>query len=293
MNTALDFAHIEQIAPRIGVHDVACPLCAPHHSARGARRHVLRVWRTDDNFAGFACARCGESGWARSDDRKTERPAPAILAKIKREALESESAEVAARQRTALFLWSRRRPVENTAAEMYLREARHYRGPIPSTLGYLPARDEHGHAMIAAFGMATEPDEPGLLAIADNAVPGVHLTKLNADGTGKAEGESSAKIMIGRSAGFPICIAPVTDLLGMAITEGIEDALSVHQATGLGAWAAGSASRMPALADKLPSFIECVSIFAHTDPAGEAGALGLADALTARGFEVILQGIAQ
>ena len=42
----------------------------------------------------------------------------------------------------------------------------------------------------------------------------------------------------------------------LAITEGIEDRLTVHEATGLGAWAAGSASRMPALAYVLPGYIE-------------------------------------
>ena len=47
-------------------------------------------------------------------------------------------------------------------------------------------------------------------------------------------------------------LAPMNDLLGLAITEGVEDALSIHAATGLGAWAAGAASRLPALADAVP-----------------------------------------
>ena len=39
----------------------------------------------------------------------------------------------------------------------------------------------------------------------------------------------------GRGAGgLPIVVAPVNDSLGLAITEGIEDALSVHEATGFG-----------------------------------------------------------
>lgn len=41
--------------------------------------------------------------------------------------------------------------------------------------------------------------------------------------------------MIGRSKGAPIVLAPLNDLLGLIVTEGIEDALSAHQATGLGA----------------------------------------------------------
>jgi len=68
--------------------------------------------------------------------------------------------------------------------------------------------------------------------------------------------------MIGRPNGSPICIAPPNDLLGLAISEGIEDALSVHQATGLGAWAAGSASFLPKLSEVVPSYIETVTIYA-------------------------------
>ena len=69
--------------------------------------------------------------------------------------------------------------------------------------------------------------------------------------------------------------------------------MSAHEATGLGAWAAGSAGRMAALADKIPNFIECVTICAHPDPAGQKGALDLAAALEARGVEVILHGVAR
>jgi hypothetical protein len=283
----LAFNQISQLAPRPGVHDVPCPLCASHHSPRGARRRVFRVWRPDEHFAGFACARCGAKGWACSGNPRA-RPSATRIHEIKRFAEEREVVQQAARHRLVTFLWSRRLPVEGSPAEIYLRDARAYLGPIPGTLGYLPARGEHDHAMIAAFGMAAEP-VPGILVIADEAVRGVHLTKLNADGTGKSDVKPT-KVMIGKSAGFPICIAPPNDLLGMVITEGIEDALSVHQATGLGAWAAGSAGRMPALADKIPDYIDTVTICAHPDQAGQAGAGGLAAALMARGVEIVLQG---
>jgi hypothetical protein len=108
----------------------------------------------------------------------------------------------------------------------------------------------------------------------------VHLTKLNADGTGKLDVDDP-KITIGKSVDLPIIIAPPNDLLGLAITEGIEDALSIHAATGLGVWAAGSAGRMPALADRFPPYVESVTICAHRDPAGRAGALVLGEALMA------------
>src|SRR5262249_3832367 len=121
-------------------------------------------------------------------------------------------------------------------------------------------------AMIAAFGMAYEP-EPGLLEIAGADLRGVHITKLKPDGSGKA-GTDTDKIMIGMSIGSPIVLAPLNDLLALAISEGIEDELSVHEATGLGAWAAGSASRLSALADAVPSYIEAVTLLVDDDEVG-------------------------
>ena len=243
------------------------------------------------DFAGYACARCGERGWARDDGFKAARPSPDRLAEIRRDAADREAAEQKERLRLALFLWSRRLPVEGTPAETYLREARGYSGAIPATLGYLPARGEHGHALIGAFGIAAELD-PGVLAIANADVRGVHLTKLNQVGSDKADADEP-KITVGKNVVWPIMLAPPNDLFGMAITEGIEDGLSVHQATGLGAWAAGSANRMPAIADSVPVYIECVTICAHPEPAGRASATKLAKALRARGIEAIIHGIAQ
>lgn len=179
----------------------------------------------------------------------------------------------------ALNLWRRRRPIENTLAELYLRQTRGYAGPIPVTLGFLPAAGEHPPAMIAAYAIASEP-EPGVLAVDDADVRAVHLTKLS------PTGERIAKITLGRgAAGSPIVAAPPNDLLGLSIAEGIEDALSVHFATGLGAWAAGFAGFMPALADTVPSYIEHVTVIADADPAGQRHAHALAERLGARGIE--------
>jgi hypothetical protein len=121
-------------------------------------------------------------------------------------------------------------------------------------------------------------------------VLGVHVTRLARDGFGKA-GSERDKIMVGRSIGAPIVLAPANDLLGLAITEGIEDALTAYAATGLGAWAAASASRMPALADAIPDYIEAVTIFAHPDTAGRIGAGKLAAEIHRRGIEVTVEGL--
>jgi hypothetical protein len=76
----------------------------------------------------------------------------------------------------------------------------------------------------------------------------------------------------------------MNELLGLAITEGIEDGLSLHAATGLGAWSAGSANRMPALADAVPDYTDCVTVVADANEAGERNSAMLAQRLNARGI---------
>jgi hypothetical protein len=118
-------------------------------------------------------------------------------------------------------------------------------------------------------------------------VRGIHLTRLKPDGSGKA-GIDKDKIMLGHSIGSPIVVAPPNDVLGLAITEGIEDGLTVHQATGLGVWAAGSASRMPALADAIPDYIESVTTTVDNDDAGRRNSNELARRLHQRGIREVL-----
>jgi hypothetical protein len=155
-----------------------------------------------------------------------------------------------------------------------------------STLCFLPARGKHGPAMIAAFGIAHE-SEAGVLAIDDSAVRGVHITRLAPDGLGKA-GTDHDKIMVGRSVGWPIVLAPPNDLGGLVIAEGVENALSAFEATGCGAWASGCASRLPALADAVPAYIESVSILVDGDETGRRNSRELADRLLLRKIEVRL-----
>jgi hypothetical protein len=264
---------------RIGCHDIPCPLCGPLRRAPvNQRRRVLRVWRIGPELATFHCARCGEKGRVGrvSADRLS-------FGEFKRsiiEARERERVAVGQRIEKARWLWTRCRPIRGTIAEHYLRSVRGYFGALPSTLGFLPARGKHGPAMIAAFGLPSEPT-PGELSIKADCIRGIHITRLAPDGTGKA-GTGSDKIMLGASLASPIVLAPANDSLGLAITEGIEDALSVHEATMLGAWAAGSASRMPALADAVPSYLEIVTIMVDDDPDGRRHAARLHDQLASK-----------
>jgi hypothetical protein len=215
---------------------------------------------------------------------RAKTPAPPPAAKTKQSVADYGREQ----HRKARWLWSQRKPISGSIAEHYLREVRKITCPLPPTLGFLPARGEHPPAMIAAFALVDEP-EPGVLGELRN-VESVHVTLLERDGRDKANVEPN-KIIIGSPAALPLVFAPPNDLLGLAISEGIEDGLTAHQALGLGAWAAASASFMPALADAVPSYIEVVTIFAHPDQAGQDGARKLAQALEFRGIEVRVEGI--
>jgi hypothetical protein len=138
--------------------------------------------------------------------------------------------------------------------------------------------------MIAAFGAADE-IEPGIIRIKEQAITGVHITRLQSDGSAKADVEPN-KFVVGRSKGSPIVLAPINDLLGLCICEGIEDTLSAHEATGLGGWAAGSASRLPALARAIPNYVESLSLFVDDDLPGRRHAATLVQAVGVRGIEV-------
>jgi hypothetical protein len=201
---------------------------------------------------------------------------------MRRKAEAFDREEAAKQLETARWLWLNSRPIAGTIAERYLREEREISGTLPGTLGFLPAWREYPPALIAAFGLPVEP-EPGALMISRTQVEGVHLTRLLPDGSGKDARRGPAKIMIARSKGWPLVLAPVNDSGGLGITEGIECGLSLL-VTGLGIWAAGSASRLPALAARVPSYVNDITIFAHTDTDGRSHAAELERRLRARGL---------
>jgi hypothetical protein len=270
---------------RMGVFDLPCPMCGPAKSkVANQRKRTLRIWRVDPSFATYHCARCGETGYAR--DRDGASIDPVKLARARADAAEHEREITVQRLDLALWVWNRRQPITGSIGEVYLRGARGYGGPLPPTLGFLPAWRDHPPAVLAAFGMARE-IAPGEIAIDDDAVFGAHLIRLKSDGSDRLR-EDHAKVTIGRGFTAPIMLAPPNDLLALTIAEGIEDALADHQISGAGAWAAASAGRMLGLAALVPSYIECVTILVDDNDAGRRGSRGLAAALHARGIEVLL-----
>jgi CHC2 zinc finger/Toprim domain len=200
---------------------------------------------------------------------------------------DDEDEDVRRRRETARWLWAQRKPLAGSIAETYLRKARGYGGSLPATLGFLRPFKNYPPSLIAAFAMPEEA-EPGVLR-APFDVDAIQLIALKADGSDKAAVEIQ-KRTIGSPKGLPIVVAPANDLLGISIHEGVEDALSAHDATRLGAWASGGASFLPHLADVVPSYVETVTVVAHRDEAGRIGARELARRVAARGFKVLLHG---
>jgi hypothetical protein len=290
----LDFETLQQLSRGAERIDTACPICGPDCKTPSNRtRKVLRIYNKGDGFATFKCQRCGESGYAQEHRRSGSKldPIEEIIGILNPTVVVPEKrpdhdAEKEAKSALARRLWRRRLPIRGTIAEAYLRDVRGYRGPLPDTLGFSPGNGKYKPSMIAAFGLAKEP-EPGVLEIDPGTITGIHMTRLLPDGSGKDfSKDNKAKIMLGPSAGQPIVLAPCNDLLALVIAEGIEDALTAHAITGRGAWAAGSASRLPKLADVVPSYVECVTVLVDDDDPGNNNAKQLVTKLIARGFEV-------
>jgi putative DNA primase/helicase len=196
------------------------------------------------------------------------------------------------KHRQAARLWRRSCPPQDTVVETYVRQ-RGYRNAIPATLRFLPATDRYPPAMIAARAIPEEP-EPGILATPPlSAVDAsVHIIRLLPDGLDRERGQQ-AKITLGQPRCRPVVLAPANDLCGLAVTEGIEDGLTVYQETGLGVWAACSANNMPNLGPLVPDYVEAVTIYAHNDEkgTGQRYADALARILDERGIEVRIEGL--
>jgi hypothetical protein len=271
---------------------VPCPVPS-HGKGRGDRTPSLQISDGDKALLVHCYAGCSsrdvidelrrrgllDDGDGRRHHRRPQRSAETL----NHGQTEQDNDHQRRQRHKAARLWSQREQLTDTPAERYLRQVRGITCPLPPTFGYLAPRGlgEH-HALIAAFAFPVDEPEPGMLAVPHN-VGAVHLTLLRADGT-KADVKPN-KIAVGSHGGTPIVVAPCDDLLSLAITEGIEDALALHQALGVGAWAAGSASFMPKLAKCVPDYVESVIVELHPD-GGRRYAVELIDALRRRGVEV-------
>lgn len=129
----------------------------------------------------------------------------------------------------------------------------------------------------------------------------LHRTWINPETGTKAPVKPAKKftaaIYDGAISGAAIRLYPVAaDSDGrkvLAVAEGIETALSVHQAKGIPVWAAGNSGLLGSL--EIPPDIDCVEIWCDNDPAqpdgkraGQDAAAKLAERLSQHGIEVVI-----
>lgn len=159
----------------------------------------------------------------------------------------------------AFSTWGEAVAPENTPAEVYLR-TRKLVLPECAALRFHPRawrKNGNGPPGPAMVALMTTPN--------GNVPVGVHITYLQPDGMGKADGLSN-KIMLGNT-GIIRLVDDAEVTMGLGLAEGIETALAIMQRTGwCPVWAATSAGAMA----KFPVLggIEALTLFADTDTNG-------------------------
>jgi hypothetical protein len=137
----LDENRIALQSMAFGRHYTTCPQCSASRRRANQKLKCLAV-NVEEQGVKFFCNHCEWAGGRffqtinRASSAQAIDPAEFELAKAK--AAERHRIAIAQSQIKVKRLWARRQPIEATV-ERYLREARRYTGPLPPTLGFLPA----------------------------------------------------------------------------------------------------------------------------------------------------------
>lgn len=259
-------------------------------------------WKFDDavervaeflGVQGTATKRRGrpkKSTVAAASSASTAGPAPSVNGHTKPTADPSaNTAEVAKARAKILARWQQATPDTGRIAA-YLA----HRGlsvAVPPTLKL--SRQTYYDAEGAAVG-----EFPCMLGLftSEHGIVSLHRTYLSPTDPGKADVPTpkkwTAPVSPRATSGAAIRLyMPGAEDTTLAITEGIETALAVHQATLLPVWAAGSASNLAAVEIPAPgrrSKIRRVELWIDPGTAGEEAGEKAAGRLTAEGFEVVV-----
>jgi putative DNA primase/helicase len=156
---------------------------------------------------------------------------PAEADRARRERERQRRAELAIKLEFCREVWSQTQDAAGSLVETYLR-GRGIAGPIPPALRFHPA---------APMGYKAGPQLPAMVAIVTGpdgrAAAGLHVTALLPDGSGKAA-LANPRRMFGDLVGAAVQLSPFPAGGDLAISEGIETALSYRDLHGTPTWAA-------------------------------------------------------
>jgi hypothetical protein len=249
---------------RYGKIDMACPSCGPFCKRPvNRRRKVLRIWRHNQDFATYNCARCGVHGFTRNGGVD---PPKVDLEKLRRH-VAAERLEIEDRkhkQHRALEIWRQAVPIAGTLGEPYLVnrgiDIDQLPDEIAGALRWHPRCPwEQGHA-------------PCMVALWTDAITGepkaIHRTAIS------PRAERIDRMSYGPTRGCVIRLwADDTVEHGLVIGEGIETTLAAathieHLGTLLRpAWAAGDAGHIedfPAL-----NGVDALTILVDVEESGQ------------------------
>ena len=248
--TAADIAHALGHARREGrAWRCRCPL----HGGRSLTlrngdggRILVTCWSGCDRLDVLAeLRRLKLLDWNAPDYRPTTTPR------------EDNSARCAERTARALAIWRDAKPIQKTVIETYLRSRGIAFDAWPDTLRFHPYCPHPSGVRL-----------PALVALVERAGTGpvaAHRTFVRADGSGKALVEPD-KASLGPVGGGAVRCGVPREGEWLAITEGIETALSIASACGLPTWAALSAGGVQQLV--LPPETWMVLLCADHDQSG-------------------------
>jgi putative DNA primase/helicase len=170
-----------------------------------------------------------------------------LLAAARNDAADDDARRIELARR----IWTAAGDVRGTPVERYL-AGRGITVPVPLSLRWAPScRHPSGFFVPAMVAKVVN---------VDGELIGLHRTFLRPNGSGKADIEPQ-KAMLGRVAGGSVRLGPAAETL--LVGEGIENCLSVMQATGLPCWSSLSASGLAALV--LPSIVHEIGIVSDHD----------------------------
>ena len=213
----------------LGEFDAPCPTCGPDRRKRSNQvRKVLRIWRSEGEFAGYFCARCGLRGWTKPDHQAPRLHRGPLLRALDPIHLDPDAESRARAEKTAFaqFVYFSAGAVDGTLADTYLRRRAVQAGADLRFAPWAPFTYDGSRSGPALVAGVRDPD---------GAIVGAHATYLQPDGS------KLHRLCFGSVSGCAVRLAPVGRHGRLGIAEGIETALSFTALYGVPCWAALSA----------------------------------------------------